>query len=197
MENDIPVKVIILGEANVGKSCLLQRYLTGVYTEAQENTVGAKFQSKRVKFLNKYIKLNIWDTAGQERYQSFSKMYCRDAKAVILVYDLSNSSSIEGMKRWFHIMNQETLPPDCLVFVAGSKADIGEIDEEAKDDVDNFCLETRAEHFLVSAKEGTGIDELFNKIVDKFCGTANLAKQSIVLGSSDIVNKKNKKSRFC
>jgi Ras-related protein Rab-5C len=197
MDCDIQVKIIILGEANVGKSCLLQRYLTGEYIESQENTVGAKFLSKKVKYYNKQVKLNIWDTAGQERYQSFSKMYCRDAKAVILVYDLANPESIEGMKRWYNIMNQETLPTDCLVFVAGSKSDIADPSEAVQDEIENFCLENRAENFLVSAKTGSGIEELFGKIVEKYCKTITAAKQSIVLSHQSQNSKKGKKSRFC
>lgn len=197
MEDDIPVKIIILGEANVGKSCILQRYLTGEYTESQANTVGAKFLSKRVQHQNKNLKLNIWDTAGQERYQSFSKMYCRDAKAVILVYDLANPESIEGMMRWYKIMSQETLPSDTLLFVAGSKSDIGSYTQEIRQKIEDFCLETRSEHFLVSAKEGDGIEELFMKIVSKFCKSIFVAKQSIVLTNSSHIQKKVKKSRFC
>lgn len=197
MDDGIPVKIIILGEANVGKSCLLQRYLTGEYVESQANTVGAKFLSKRVKHQNKTLKLNIWDTAGQERYQSFSKMYCRDAKAVILVYDLSVPESIDGMMRWYNIMTQETLPTDTLLFVAGSKSDIGNYTEEIKMKIEDFCLETRSEHFLVSAKEGDGIEELFDKIVSKFCKSIFVAKQSIILGASSHDTKKKKKSRFC
>lgn len=195
MEPDIPVKIIILGEENAGKSCILARYLTGRYDETQKNTVGAQFMTKKVVFQNKVLKLNIWDTAGQERYQSFSKMYCRDAKAAILVYDLSNPSSFHAMKKWYEIMNEDALPLDCLLFVAGSKCDLGTHSSETRDLIEEFCFTTKSEHFLVSAKSGEGIEELFSSIIQQYCKGLFRTKNSIVIGRNN--NEKPKKKRFC
>jgi len=195
MEQDIPVKIIILGEENAGKSCILARYLTGSFDEYQKNTVGAQFMTKRTIFQNKTLKLNIWDTAGQERYQSFSKMYCRDAKAAILVYDLSNPLSIVAMKKWYEMMCEDALPQDCLLFVVGSKCDIGTFSGETKESIEDFCFSTKSDHFLVSAKTGDGIEELFSSIIQQYCKGLFRTKNSIVLNKSDM--QKSKKKRFC
>ncbi|OMJ81684.1 hypothetical protein SteCoe_17793 [Stentor coeruleus] len=199
MESDIQVKIVILGNANVGKSCILHRYLTGVYSETHENTVGAKFLGKRVKCQGKYLKLNIWDTAGQERYQSFSKMYCRDAKAVILVYDVSDPETIEGMKNWYKIMSHDTLPRDSLLFIAGNKCDLSQPSDSAKSQIASFSKDIKAEYFEVSAKTGEGINELFIRISDRFLEIQSPAKKSIVLNSDAHKNSaaKKKKRKFC
>ncbi|OMJ88796.1 hypothetical protein SteCoe_9180 [Stentor coeruleus] len=199
MKTDIQVKIVILGNANVGKSCILQRYLTGAYSESHENTIGAKFLGKRVKCQGKYLKLNIWDTAGQERYQSFSKMYCRDAKAIILVYDISDSETIEGMKNWYMIMSHDTLPRDSLLFIAGNKCDLSYPSDYAKNQVINFSKEIKAEYFEVSAKTGVGINELFIRISNRFLEMQCPVKKSIVLNYDDHKSStaKKKKRKFC
>lgn len=199
IESDIQVKIVILGNANVGKSCMLHRYLTGAYSETHENTVGAKFLGKRIKCQGKYLKLNIWDTAGQERYQSFSKMYCRDAKAVILVYDVSDPETIEGMKNWYKIMSHDTLPRDSLLFIAGNKCDLSQPSENAKNQIISFSNDIRAEYFEVSAKTGEGINELFIRISNRFLEMQSPSKKSIVLNSNHHRNStaKKKKRKFC
>jgi small GTP-binding protein len=195
MVDDIQVKIIILGNTNVGKSCILNRYLTGVFSESQDNTIGAKFMTKRLVVQGKTLKYNIWDTAGQERYQSFSKMYCRDARAVILVYDLTEPSSLPGMINWYKMMSEDTLPDDCLLFIVGNKCDTGKFDQELEASVQDFASGLRADHFLISAKTGEGIEEIFMQIAVKYLKKTKAEKASIVIDKDK--HKVPKKSKCC
>lgn len=197
MDSEIQAKIIILGSANVGKSCILHRYQTGLYSEIQKNTVGAQLLTKHIQYKDKHIKLNIWDTAGQERYQSFSKMYCRDAKAAILVYDISDPDSFEGMKSWHTVVSEDSLPLSTFIFVAGNKCDMAENSAGFQEQVKDYCESINAEHFLVSAKSGNGVEQLFNRIIDKISMIRNPKKNSMILDKNKLIDstagKKTKK----
>ena len=198
VENEIKVKVVLLGNPSVGKSSILQKYVTGNCGGNNENTVGAKFMGKTVYVGDKIIKLNIWDTAGQERYQSFSRLYCRDAGSLILVFDVTDPESLEGMKKWYEIMSQDVLPENSIVFVVGNKCDLIEKANSFEDNAIEFSDSIKAEYFRVSAFSGMGIDELFTKVSTKYLQNMNFEKRnSIYLERKTSVVIKKKKKRFC
>ena len=195
-EIEVQVKVVILGSPDVGKSSILRRYITGVCNESIENTIGAQFMGKIVEVDEKTVKLNIWDTAGQERYQSFSKLYCRDAGAVILVYDVSEHESFEGMKHWYDI-SKEVLPEESLLFVVGNKCDKLSEGMEFENEVLEYSDGIRADHFLVSAKSGLRIDEVFMHISRKYIENMTFKKRSSVFLGRQSKEKVTKKKKFC
>jgi small GTP-binding protein len=154
---------------------------------------------KILKINEKTIKLNIWDTAGQERYMSFSKLYCRDAGAAVLVYDISEKESFEGMKKWYDGMSKDILPKETLLFIVGNKCDLVNGPCEFESDVLEYAEEICAEHFRVSAVSGLGIDELFDKIATKYAATVSYERRtSIILTNKfPLVANNKKKKRFC
>ena len=98
--NQVQVKVVILGNSGVGKSSIILRFVADNFKSDGEATIGASYMGKIMQFNDKSIKFNIWDTAGQERFHTLAKMYYRDADAAILVYDITNQESFDGLKRW-------------------------------------------------------------------------------------------------
>jgi small GTP-binding protein len=189
------VKIVILGDSNVGKSSILHRYMTGVYLESP-NTVGARFVGKKVSYEGHSIKLNIWDTAGQERYKSFSKIYCRDAAAVILVYDINDPGSFEGMKKWYELMSENTLPSNTIAFIAANKCDLTILDQTVETTGKDYADYISAEHFCVSAKEGTNVQEMFDRLAERcFYKLLSEKRNSIVLEKNASIRKK--KSKCC
>lgn len=83
---NINYKIVLLGDASVGKTSIAERFLKNVYDEKKTSTIGAAFCCLKID----NIKLNIWDTAGQERFSSIVPFYLRDAMVIMLVFDLSN-----------------------------------------------------------------------------------------------------------
>ena len=109
MQGTVPqVKVVLLGESGVGKSSVMLRFVTNNFKIEPDSTVGASYMGKILQFNEKMIKFNIWDTAGQERYHSLAKMYYRDADVAIIVYDITNSESFQGMKKWYNEVKQNS-----------------------------------------------------------------------------------------
>ena len=81
-------KVIIIGEANVGKSSLLRKYCENTFNDNYVSTIGIDFRCKKIHIGNKIANMQIWDTAGQERYRNLTKAYYRYTKGCIIMYDI-------------------------------------------------------------------------------------------------------------
>lgn len=119
------VKVAIVGDYAVGKSCLLQSYIhNNVDMTNVKTTLGVDFYSKTLHVNNRNVRLRIWDTAGSERYRSLMCSYLRDASIVILVYDVSKTYSMESVEEWMKTI-QAYMPR--VVAVVGNKTDIGSL----------------------------------------------------------------------
>ena len=99
----ISCKVVIIGESGVGKTCITSRYTKGTFNPDEVPSPSAAFTEKIFKLEdNKTIKFDIWDTAGQERFRSIGKIFYNDARAVILVYDITNIKSFEEIKKYWY-----------------------------------------------------------------------------------------------
>lgn len=102
-------KIILLGEAGVGKTCIISRYIKNQFIDNQEATIGAAFSAKEIKLKNgtNYL-LNIWDTAGAEIFRSINKLFYRDASIALLVYDITKKETFEEIKNyWFEEVKKE------------------------------------------------------------------------------------------
>jgi small GTP-binding protein len=86
---DYLLKVIMIGDAGVGKSCLVAQFIHGRVDLNQESTIGIEFASKSIIVSSKVLKLQIWDTAGQENFRSLTRSYYRNVIGALLVYDVT------------------------------------------------------------------------------------------------------------
>ena len=106
MEGDRPKiitrKVVLVGDSGVGKTSLIGRFVLDRFDPHSPPSLNVGFRSKTVHLEeeNVSIKLQIWDTAGQEKYKSLTRSYYQDAKAAIVVFDITNSTSFEEAKKW-------------------------------------------------------------------------------------------------
>lgn len=114
---DYSYKLIVIGDAQVGKSSLIARFVDGVFDETTQPTIGVDFKVKYVVTEDdKIIRLQIWDTAGQERFRSITSSYFRGANGVIVVFDLTNYSSFLSVGKWieevreFHMTSAAAVP---------------------------------------------------------------------------------------
>ncbi|XP_037693422.1 ras-related protein Rab-19 [Choloepus didactylus] len=99
---DYLFKIILIGDSNVGKTCVVQHFKSGVYTETQQNTIGVDFTVRSLEINGKKVKMQVWDTAGQERFQTITQSYYRSAHAAIIAYDLTRRSTFESVPHWIH-----------------------------------------------------------------------------------------------
>ena len=101
IKNDLKFKIIVIGDAGVGKSCLTSKASKDTFNEKYSPTISFEFLSFNVKINDKIIKLEIWDTAGQEKFRSLARAFYRNIDVGILVYDVTNKSSFEEIKKFW------------------------------------------------------------------------------------------------
>ncbi|XP_017565467.1 ras-related protein Rab-20-like [Pygocentrus nattereri] len=112
------IKMVILGDMNVGKTSLLHRYTERSFKDTL-STVGGAFFLKQWGPYN----ISIWDTAGREQFHGLGSMYCRGASAIILTYDVTNWQSLVQLEECFLSLT-DSANSDCIFAVVGNKVDL-------------------------------------------------------------------------
>ena len=95
------IKVTIMGDIEVGKSCILSRYINNEFDDNSRSTVGAGYAQKKVYIQGNNININIWDTSGNERFRCLCKFYYRGARCIIVVFDASDSKTLCEAETFF------------------------------------------------------------------------------------------------
>jgi small GTP-binding protein len=159
-----PVRLILLGDSGVGKTQMMMRYCENSFSLSAPTTIGVDFKTKMVPIDGRLHDVQIWDTAGQELYRTIVKGYYRRAHGILVVYDVSASSSFQSLTEWISSIEKCALPGTPFV-ICGNKYDL-----EAKVDfetADEFARSKKASLFLTSAATGQGIEEAFEAIIGK------------------------------
>jgi len=177
------VKLVLLGEAAVGKSSLVMRFVNNDFQENKEPTIGAAFLTQKCNLPTRTIKFEIWDTAGQERFASLAPMYYRNAQAALVVYDLTKPTSLIKAKHWVAELQRQATP-GIVIALVGNKLDLtndsagsggeGEAGGDDASDARKVSTEeakTYAEQedllfFETSAKTGYNVTEVFTAIAN-------------------------------
>uniref|UniRef100_A0A7S2THI8 Uncharacterized protein n=1 Tax=Lotharella oceanica TaxID=641309 RepID=A0A7S2THI8_9EUKA len=102
------MKILLLGDSGVGKTCLALRFVGEKFQKSFKVTVGIDFKVKEFNVDGKPVKVQIWDTAGQERFRSVATNYYRKAAGVVLVYDVNNLESFQSLETWIDLLNRHT-----------------------------------------------------------------------------------------
>lgn len=119
----VQVKLVLLGEAAVGKSSLVLRFCSNDFNENTSPTIGAAFLTQKCRLENRVVKFEIWDTAGQERFHSLAPMYYRNAAAAVVVYDITKAASLEKAKAWVKELQRQA-NPNIVICLVGNKSDL-------------------------------------------------------------------------
>ena len=175
-KNDSPiqVKVVLLGEMGVGKTSIISRFINNSFEEEVISTKGANFSSKTIIFKeceNKSVQFDLWDTAGQEQYRSLTMIFYKDAKIVLLVYDITRKETFEEIKKYWYKQIKENSTPDIIIAVVANKCDLLDNEEVSEEEGKEFANQIGAIFKSTSCSENIGIEELFKDIGTKFLNT--------------------------
>lgn len=160
---DFLFKILLIGDSGTGKSSLLQRYSENNFQNTYISTIGVDFKIKTIELDDKIIKLQIWDTSGQERFRSITSSYYRNAHGIIIVYDTTDTSSFEAVKMWSNEVDtySNEYVQRCIV---GNKIDLIQQRVVFSSDVKKYTDHVEIKTYEVSAKSGTGVNEIFINI---------------------------------
>lgn len=176
-------KIVGIGDTFTGKTSIFQRYTHHSFSEQGNSTIGVEFSS--VEQPN--FKMTLWDTAGQERYRTLTSSYYRGAHAVLLVYSVNDRNSFTGTEHWlkeFNIYGDN----NTLVILVANKIDL-EPRHISSSEGAAWANQKGLAYAEVSAKTGTGVNELFQWLIDE------LKKKPIVQTKNTVQLNKEKDTR--
>ena len=157
------LKVVFLGEASTGKTCLMNVYDKNEFNENTENSINCSFISKTIDISKGKIKLILWDTIGQEKFHSINNIYIKGADIVIFVYDTTKRSTFNNLPFWVRSVEQSLSKDEAVYAVVGNKLDLLDKEKEIKE------KNPDEEFDLVKTREGL---DYAKNIGAKFCETS-------------------------
>jgi len=194
LDESIEVKIIFVGNANVGKTSIASRFINGTFSNILEPTVGAAFSSKEVELNGVKCTFNLWDTAGQETYRYLVPMYYRNADIAVIVFDLSNQSSFNDVETWVEDVKKNV--GESIVFLlCGNKCDI----DPKVVDIDSISSLSRRMGLIyveTSASNGDGISKLFEIAISEHLKKKD-EKSKMPSNSVNVATKTNKDKGCC
>lgn len=158
---DYLIKLLLIGDSGVGKSCLLLRFTDDSFTTSFITTIGIDFKIRTVELDGKRMKLQIWDTAGQERFRTITTAYYRGAMGILLVYDVTDESSFNNIENWIRNIEQHASENVNRILV-GNKADMDESKRAIpKSRGQALADEYGLKFFETSAKTNLNVEQVF------------------------------------
>ena len=160
------LKLSIVGDSSIGKSCLLYRYVENKFDYFSLPTVGLEFFSKKINIYDKEYKLHIFDMAGQEKFRSIVTSYYRRNNGIILAFDITNKESFDNIKKWVSEIDKYSDPNVCLVLI-GTKLYMLEKRQVLYKEAFDYANYLKINYYEVSSKDNINIEKIFVDLVVK------------------------------
>ena len=190
------IKLLTLGDTNVGKTSVVLRFSDDKYNDNQLSTIGVDFRTKYMKLGENSVKVLIWDTAGQERFKNIAKQYYRGANGVLLIYDVCKRKILEKIGFWLEELKTYNNIDELCIYLVGNKIDLEGKRVITKEEGQKYAEDNQINYFEVSAKSGEGIHDLFNDIIKGSIDKLNIDNKDQIFAQLDNKNKKRKK-KWC
>jgi small GTP-binding protein len=194
---DICIKCVFIGDAGVGKSSIITRYVNHTFSDTTFSTIGVDFCVKYV-LTDKYkVKLQIWDLAGQTNYRSIARSYYRNAEILFFVFDKKNRETFTNFNNWINDFRHRL--DDIHLVIVGNKCETI-ISGVHTDEAINLANEYNAQYYETSARDNININEIFENTVrliqekkktSAIITSINAGGEPIVLGNTSNNSKYN------
>jgi len=181
-ENEIiNIKIILLGDSTVGKTCMLMKYMKKEISEFHVATIAINNYTKEIKIQNSKdkVKMTIYDTSGQERYKSIARNYYKKVDGVILMYDITNKESFDNLEEWIKEI-EDNANQNIHIFIVGNKSDLYKERVVKTEDGKSFAENHDCLFFETSIKQNKGVSQLFTTISEKICNSRKLLNYTVI-----------------
>ena len=189
-QDEIPIKIMILGNTSVGKTSFIIKYTENTFQEVYLSTIGIDYKIKKLTYNEQKYNLYIYDTTGEERFRSLSFNLIKFTEGVILMYDITNKSSFKSISEWIESAREhkgENYP----IIIIGNKIDLEEKRKITTEEGENLAKKYGLDFFEISNKEDINIKEaiftLFKKVLIYI-------EQKDIKGNSSILSSDNSSS---
>jgi Ras-related protein Rab-5C len=163
---NLRIKLVLLGDSGVGKSCIVLRFVRGQFDASSKVTVGASFLSHTIALQDSTnVKFEIWDTAGQERYASLAPLYYRGASAAVVVYDITNPETFLKAQFWVKELQKHGNPVIVMALV-GNKADLESQRQVSREEAQEYAESNGMFFIETSAKTSDNVNEVFEQCTE-------------------------------
>lgn len=194
-DETVQLKIAVLGDEESGKTSLLMRYIQDYYNDQYTPTIGACVLNKQVTLKEKIIKLTFFDLSGKEHFDSTRQLYYRNMNGYMIVMSLDDDS-LKRLKKWYSDI-ENFIKDGIPIFIVIGKCDL-DLDVTCIKAIEEFADSLAAVVFKVSAKNGQGVKDLFDKFLrDMVKGSMATTTNSLKLEKDrHLINEENK-SKCC
>ena len=161
---ELNIKIILIGDSNVGKTTLLYKYINNENTEDITPTVGLENKVKTIEINGIKTKIQIWDTAGQEKFNSLTQNFFKNTDGILIVFDLTNKESFTNIQKWVDKSDNKIKK-----IIVGNKADLVEDRKITKEEIK--LISKKYNYFEVSALNGTDVGKAFDTLIQSIVET--------------------------
>ena len=161
---ELNIKIILIGDSNVGKTTLLYKYINNENTEDITPTVGLENKVKTTEINGIKTKIQIWDTAGQEKFNSLTQNFFKNTDGILIVFDLTNKESFTNIQKWIDKSDNKIKK-----IIVGNKADLVEDRKITKEEIK--LISKKYNYVEVSALNGTDVGKAFDTLIQSIVET--------------------------
>ena len=198
------IKIILIGDAGVGKTSLINVSTGKEFNEEYNRTINGYYRLKKIVIDNKRYNLYLWDTIGQEEMKSLTRIFFKNSKIVILVFDITEKCSFEGCEYWLKEV-KENLPDETIMGICGNKSDLFQEEKVTKEEFKEYAEKLNIQKAYTSAKDDPiSFDNFLIKLVREYINAdekENKRKKTKTENKKILLNedkgKKNKEKKHC
>ena len=193
-DSDITIKLLLIGNAYVGKTLIVQKFLDNTFSKTTMTTIGVDLQYKVLDINGKKVKYLIWDTAGEDRMKTMTYAYYRGCHVVLIVYDVTSKKSFENVTTWVECVDKFA-KSNVLRILVGNKTDLEDNRVISKEEGKKLAEENGLKFYEISAKTMNGLVEMFEDVAKEY---VQIYEQKAIKNFQLRKEKEKKtKSRWC
>ena len=166
-DSDMIIKLLLIGNAYVGKTLIVQKFIDNSFSKSTVSTIGVDLQSKIIDINVKKVKYLIWDTAGEDRMKTMTYSYYRGCHVILVVFDVTERKSFQNVTTWVECIDKFA-KAYVLKFLVGNKTDLEDKRIVTYDEGKKLAEDNGLKYYEISALTIKGLHEMFEDIAKEY-----------------------------